>query len=205
MKKAATTFLLLAISGLAAQKKEDPSPEPPPHQLIELTLVGKREVKVDLGGKTWAEFKKSAEAGNPCPPVPCDLSLQIRNNTKEKIKVRMTGAGPELTVEVTGKPGTRSFSQAGGGAKGGVTYLEVLPGKSATVPLEHLAGRSRGMKSHQVPLGEGEYTVTVSLRTYIYTGEGKAKGKGSALGQPFQGKNPHTLTTPPIKVQVTGK
>ncbi len=208
MTRAAAALLMLSLSGLLAQKPGDPSPEPPPPEPISLTIVGKREVTVDRGGRTWDDFKKAVLGGAPPASAPaCSLSLKITNNTKETVRVRVTGTAPALTLTLDGKAGAHSWTSAAGAGKMGVTYEELKPGASHTIPLATLTGFQSRTHTHLVPLGEGEYTLKAAYRTYIYTGEAKAKakGKGIAVGAAFKGTNPHTLTSAPFKLAVIGK
>lgn len=207
MKRAAAAVLMLSLSGLLAQKSDDPSPEPPPPEPISLTIVGKREITVDRGGRTWENFKKAIGDGtiSPTPPT-CSLGLKITNNTKETVRVRVTGTAPALTLTLEGKAGAHTWTSAAGVGKMGVTYEELKPGASHTIPLTTLTGFQSRTHTHLVPLGEGEYTLKAAYRTYIYSGEGMAKGKGKGvIGPAFKGKNPHTLSSAPFKVTVTGK
>jgi hypothetical protein len=166
-------MLLVTLSLVAAQRKTDPSPCPPPDPAkatgpVTARLVARKTTYIlDRMGMTAADYRQAIRNGRVSPPA-VDLVLELVNTSAEELRVRVTGAAPKLTLTLKGKGNilTRSAKRAN---RAPLTYQVLKPGEKYSIPLATLAGYSSSTMENQLFWTEpGEYTLEANFRTYIY-------------------------------------
>jgi hypothetical protein len=161
-----------------AQKPGDPSPEPPPDGPISARLIAKETTYIlDRQGMTAEQYAKAITAGKVDPPE-VDLVLELKNTTKEDVRLRVTGAAPKLVLILKGK-GKVIDRKAVRSEKQKLTYIELKPGEVHKIPLKKLAGYTSSTQEMQSFWTEpGEYTLSVEYTTYTQTAVAAPVGGG---------------------------
>jgi hypothetical protein len=197
MKRILMTGLAMAI-GVAATTAGEP--ELP----VTATLVAKQTTyPLDLGGMTAEAFKKAAldavKAGKapPAPPA-VDLVLELKNTSKNEVKVWVSGNAVQLDLDLKG-PGALSV-------KPPLVFTAVIappkaitlaPGKTHTIPVKSLKYGKSGMSDWAYWTKAGEYTLAATYKTGI-----NPPPKGSTKRGGF---DIVTLTAAPLKLKVEEK
>lgn len=207
MRRCLVIFVALSATAAAlARKPGEPSPEPPPPAPVSLEVVGQREVVLDTGGRTAAQFRADIAAGRLTPqPLACGLKLRITNNTRVPIRIRASSRANERQLALEGKAVSREFT--GTAAQPPTAYVVLKPRQSHTIPLGQLAGYRTRVLAYQVPLEAGEYTLKASLSVWITGYDGAVRiGRGARV-PPVPGmKSGHNvLVAPPFKLTVKAK
>ncbi|MBA4188564.1 MAG: hypothetical protein C0467_11210 [Planctomycetaceae bacterium] len=204
-------ILLLAVfvgfSGVASadDKKADKPKSDPPGLPLELKITGKTtKYTLDLGGLSADDFKKAVAAAGkgkgraPAPPV-VDLTIELKNTSKDTVQVWSKGDPVVLTLELKGKgamsamplvPMTLEFRLPDG--------VGVEAGKTLNFPLKSLAAGFRGASQLSYWTEPGEYELVATLKTGLMPIPKGAMDNGDGYGI-------ITLTTPPIKLTVEEK
>jgi hypothetical protein len=191
--------LVVLASGLrSVEPSPCPPPEKPPDPLSARLVAKKRTYVLDRQGMTAAKYRKAIESGTISPPE-VDLVLELTNNTKTAMRIRITGTVPTLILELKGKDSIVSRSTVDG-VRERITYVVLEPGKKHLLPIKTLAGFAKGTQRQQLFWTEpGEYTLGASYQTSCYEveagGVGVAKGKGRRLTR-------HKATADPITITV---
>jgi hypothetical protein len=126
--------------------------------------------------------------------------LELTNNTKKTLRLRMTGSSPILTLDLKGKDSIVRRSTVDRAAKGKVSYVLIEPGKTHEMPIKSLAGFSRGTQRQQWFWTEpGDYTLGASFQTLCY----EVEPGGVVVKGPRNTRQ--TATAEPIALAVKSK
>jgi hypothetical protein len=202
MRKTLTVTVLVLVPLLTArgqEKKEQPAKGP-----VTAKLVAKKTTyKLDLGGNTADEFKKSIQAaekaGDPLPSGPAvEMALELTNTSDKEVKVWIGGDGAALRLELKG-PGAISAAYLGPVDTGFrlPATVTLAPGKTQTIPIASLSfGHRDSSRAYWTEVGE--YTLTASYGTAINPAPPGGKDAGQGFGRV-------ALTAAPIKLKVEAK
>lgn len=189
------TILTAALLCSAARAGADDKPEP-----LVLSASGTAKYKLDLGGKTAAEYAKAVEAaaraGRPLPTPAVDLKVEVKNTTDKPISVWFTGDPVVLTLRLKGKGAldldpplafTEEFRFP--------QSVEIPAGKAHAFPFKALTSGYRGRAHFAYWTAAGEYEIVAEFKT----GANPAP-KGAKAGE--DGFGAVTLKSAPFKVTV---
>ncbi len=193
--------MVLAPAPQDPKGKTDPAGVP-----VEAKLTVKKDTyKLDLGGKTAAEFremlKMADEKGGIVPKPPeVEAVLVLKNTGDKEIQIWISGDPVVLTLDLEGKGAInqnlrRAFTTDFRGPKA----ISLAPGKTHEVPISSLSSGFRGASRHSYWTEAGEHALTVSLKTAVSPAPKDAKD----AGEPGFGQV--TITSAPVKIKVTDK
>jgi hypothetical protein len=190
MVRAILTVALCASVAVAEEK-----PEP-----LTIGISGTAKYKLDLGGKTQAEYAKAVEAkakaGAPLATPAVDLKIEVTNTTDKPLKLWAGGDPVVLTVRLKGKGAldldpplafTEEFRSP--------VVVEIAAGKSHTFALKALTSGFRGRAHFAYWTAPGEYELVAELKSATNPAPKGAKEVRDDFGLV-------TLTSKPFKVTV---
>lgn len=197
--------MLASVAGAAGVQDKPKGKTEPRGVPLELVLKSKEATyKIDLEGKTPAEYRKEVEgaiASARYPVAPrVDLELEVRNTGKEEVQFRMGGTLNVILLELKG-PGAVSTPIRAITPKFLIasSTVRIAPGKSKTVAAMHnLSFGLRGTAFRAYWTEPGIYTLTASYKTTV-----SPAPKDAAKGP--DGFCPVTLTSAPITIKVEKK
>jgi hypothetical protein len=185
---------------LALVPKPIDAPEPFPGALVRAApkvLAAKEpplRYRLDLGGKSPADFRRHLEAGPlPLPPA-LGLALRLRNDSAEPLRLTVGGSafacvlllrGPGVVRVSVPHPAVRPFAVE--------RTVTLAPGGSFDLPLERLAERVGQRVSYLYWTKPGDYTLRAIVR---------APARVGSAGSPAQLL---TLTSAPLTLHVEPK
>jgi hypothetical protein len=190
-----------AGAGLSGEPKKGDQKLP-----FTLTLKAKEtKVKLDLGGKTAAEFQKALDRANtsnsPFPAGPkVDLVAELKNVSDKDVTVWVGGSmATSFTFDVKGPAArnyyvTRFFTRLLVMPK----PVTLAPGKTHTFGFKNLKHGMRGVAQEWFWTQPGEYTLTVRYNTAISPAPPGSRDAGMGFGQV-------SITSTPITIQVQEK
>ena len=157
--------LLIVFPALADEAK-DPTKSNLP---ISAKLIAKKTTfKSDISSEELKKILKDTEKGVPPKPPMVELTLEIRNDSKQEVQFWQKGDPVSVTYELKG-PGaititprlafTREFRLP--------VAVKLEPGKTATVPLNGLIGGFRNASQYSYFTDPGEYTLTAKFTTAV--------------------------------------
>lgn len=208
MQRRILTLVLIAAAGAAAaadDKKADKPKSDPPGLPLEFTLTGKTtKYPLDLGGLSADDFKKAVAAagkgrGKPPATPAVDLTIELKNTSKETVQVWSKGDPVVLTLELKGKgavnvtpqvPMTLEFRLPEG--------VGIEAGKSLTIPVKSLTSGFRGVSHLAYWTEPGEYELVATLKSGLMPIPKGAMDNGDGYGV-------ITLTAAPLKITVEEK
>jgi hypothetical protein len=172
-------------------------------------LVAKTtKFKLDLGGRTAAEFRKllmEAETSGQYPPPPAvDLRLTIYNTSEKALQIWASGDPVVIVLKLEG-PGAVSVS-----AKKAFTREFRIPMPATLAPrkandreglvfeIKSLTYGFRGVAEQAYWIEPGDYTLTATLRTAVSPAPKGAKDAQNGFGYV-------TVTSTPIPINVEAK
>jgi hypothetical protein len=190
---------LTVIVSLAAAARADDKPKGP-ELPVTATIVAKTATyKLDLGGKTADDFKKElkdAEKSGKLPAPPAvEMTLELKNTSKEDVQVWVGGDPFVISLELKGtgavtlKPNlimTQEFRTP--------KAVKIEAGKTHSIPLTSLKAGYRGISELAYWTEPGEYTLSASIKTGISPAPKDIKAE--------DGFGMVTLKTEPIKIKV---
>lgn len=194
--------VLVALSTLTLAVGGEPKPGQQPKNLpVELKLKSLQDsYKLDLGGKTKADFLAELEAKTkrgdlPPQPPAVDLELEIRNVSANEVKVWVKGDPVQIELEIKG-PGAKvirpplAFTQEFRLPQ----FATLGAGQSHKIAFKSLRWGHRGNSVWGYWLEPGEYTITARFKTGVQPLLPGIK--------PQHGASPVTLVSNAIKVEV---
>lgn len=205
--------LLLALPAARANDPEPPDPRAKgkPNGPLMVRLVAKKTAYVlDRGGLSAAQYREAVKEGKVKPPA-VELVLELKNTSKEEVKVRVAGAVPELKWKLTGPKGAvvaRTGNIKANDKPPRLNTVTLKPGEKYEIAIAALdssaVSRPKGAVHWTEP---GTYTLSAELVT---TGTGLA-GKAGWVMKAGGAKVPvastarATLTSQEVKLTVTEK
>jgi hypothetical protein len=197
-------FLLagLALAGFAAGAWADEKPKAPDLPVTATIVAKTATYKLDLGGKTADDFKKElkdAEKSGKLPAPPAvEMTLELKNTSKEDVQVWVGGDPFVISLELKGTGAVNvkpqlAFTTDFRGPK----PIKIEAGKTHSIPLTSLKYGFRGASEMAYWTEPGEYTLSASIKTGISPAPKDTKAQ--------DGFGVVTLTTEPIKIKVEAK
>jgi hypothetical protein len=170
---------------------------------VEVRLIAnKTSYKLDLGGKTAAEFKellaKAGKSGGILPTPPAvDLQFEVVNTSDKAIQIWHKGDPVRLVLDVTGPDAMRVHSNRPMTLEFRLPVPMTLePGKSLQIPITSLTFGHRGVSEMAYWMKAGEYSIVANFHTAI-----SPAPKGSKPAE--QGFGTLVLKSAEVKVKVT--
>jgi hypothetical protein len=201
---AALALLVFPLTALTADDKEKDKDKPksdPAGSPIQATLTTKKKTyKLDLGGKTAEQFKKSiedAEGNYPAAPK-VDLVLELKNTSDKDVEVWIDGDATKIMLDLKGKGAINTalkglaFTADFRGPK----PTTIQAGKSHKFEIKSLTYGSRGASHRSYWTQAGDYTLTATFETATSPA---VKGAKNAEGKFGFVK----LISVPLKIKVT--
>jgi hypothetical protein len=117
---------------------------------------------------TAAKYEQAIKDGKVAAPA-IDLVLELKNNTKSEMRVRITGATPRLTLKLKGKGKVVTVEKTLPRPKVPVTYATLKPGEKYEMPITRLVGNPKSVTSEEEHFWTepGEYTLEATYRTLV--------------------------------------
>ncbi len=202
-----TVGLWLAAIGFA-QKPGDPNPEPPEDKpagpLVGVLKAKKTNFLLDRQGMTPAQYLKAVQDGSISAPE-VDLVLEIRNTSKEELKLRVSGATPRLQLTLKGKGKIVTTTTKRTTDK--LQYVTLKPNEAYEFPIKRLAGNptSSTQETQYFWTEPGEYTLEATLTLSSMAIAPAAVPPNNAAVRPAVVVNrtvSHTITTKPVPLTV---
>jgi hypothetical protein len=169
---------------------------------LELRLKAPESVRLDLGGKTGAAFRKSvADAirrGEEPPAAPkAELELQIVNTGKTPMDVQFDGDPNVVTLHLKGKGALTAGTALGFTTDfRGPRTVTIPPGESHTINLNRLGHGFRLDEKRSYWTEPGDYELAASYRTGV-----KPPPAGAKAGD--DGFAPVTLSSKAVAIKVS--
>lgn len=192
-----TCLALLSAVGADEEEKKPAGKTDPPGAPVEAVLKAKQaKYTLNLGGKSAEEFRKQIDA-RQYPQAPAvDLVLELKNTSREEIKIKIGGTQNVIMLDLKGPGAVRET------LKGRVTPKFIIAshvvaleaGKSVSILITSLSyGFKGGQRAWWVE--PGKYTLSASYRTSVSPKPKDARAEAGDFGAV-------TVTSAPIELEV---